>query len=553
MGSFRMNRTLDNPLYYLDNFHRVMEWIDRHYCALMNAGERDFIQAFQRLPQASQALLVRMIMRKGELFRLSKLHYEEIGCIRTAAAPLLEQGWVQGDPRLSIDVVFALLTKPELACVFKSIKASARKADQLEMLREEHAGEKSLAEWCRTLDERVYRLLIGDMCDRFRLMFFGNLRQDWTEFVLADLGIFRYEQVPLSSASMAFRARDDIDHYLHLHGCRQRFHDGEPLADILQAVPAQPFENAWLEGRRAKLLYRIAQQYEKSGMLAEALEIYIRCSYGGARIRAIRVMERLEQFDGAHALALEAAEQPEDDAEHQQLLRILPRLRRKLGLTAKTARAKASPVDSIALVLPQPELDIHVEHVVRTHLSSEAAPAYYVENTLINSLFGLLCWQAIFHPVPGAFFHPFHSGPADLTAPDFHRRREDQFEQCLAQLDSGAYRQTILANLEAKAYIQSPFVAWGAITPALVEQALDCIPPAHLKKWFRRILADIRSNRNGFPDLIQFWPQDKRYRMIEVKGPGDRLQDNQVRWLEFCAQHDMPVTVCYVQWQEANC
>ena len=38
--------------------------------------------------------------------------------------------------------------------------------------------------------------------------------------------------------------------------------------------------------------------------------------------------------------------------------------------------------------------------------------------------------------------------------------------------------------------------------------------------------------------------------MLEVKGPGDRLQDNQLRWLAFCEAHQMPVTVCYVQWQE---
>ncbi|MOA02526.1 VRR-NUC domain protein [compost metagenome] len=53
------------------------------------------------------------------------------------------------------------------------------------------------------------------------------------------------------------------------------------------------------------------------------------------------------------------------------------------------------------------------------------------------------------------------------------------------------------------------------------------------------------------PDLIQFWPQHKTYRMIEVKGPGDRLQDNQLRWLEFCHEHQMPVAVCYVQWAES--
>jgi hypothetical protein len=54
-------------------------------------------------------------------------------------------------------------------------------------------------------------------------------------------------------------------------------------------------------------------------------------------------------------------------------------------------------------------------------------------------------------------------------------------------------------------------------------------------------------NRTGFPDLIQFWPEERRYRMIEVKGPGDRLQDNQRRLLEFCCVHGMPVSVCHVR------
>ena len=64
-----------------------------------------------------------------------------------------------------------------------------------------------------------------------------------------------------------------------------------------------------------------------------------------------------------------------------------------------------------------------VEGVVRDHLAREEAPVFYVENTLINGLFGLLCWRAIFSAIPGAFFHPFHRGPADLYSPDFHQRR----------------------------------------------------------------------------------------------------------------------------------
>ncbi len=38
--------------------------------------------------------------------------------------------------------------------------------------------------------------------------------------------------------------------------------------------------------------------------------------------------------------------------------------------------------------------------------------------------------------------------------------------------------------------------------------------------------------------------------MIEVKGPGDRLQDNQRRLLEYCLANNMPFTVCNVRWSD---
>lgn len=96
--------------------------------------------------------------------------------------------------------------------------------------------------------------------------------------------------------------------------------------------------------------------------------------------------------------------------------------------------------------------------------------------------------------------------------------------------------------------MQSPFVFWHLLTEELLDLALLCLPADHLKRCFERVLSDLKSNRAGMPDLIQFWPDQKTYRMIEVKGPGDRLQDNQLRWLDYCTKHQMPVAVCYVQW-----
>lgn len=546
-----MRKVLENEFYYLDNFHRVLEWIGERYGDLLTDDERAFMELFAALPQPARALFVRMVMRKGTLFRASKLQYAEIGCAVEAARHLLPTGWIAHDPVLTLDQLFELLLKPEIAHVFRLSlhEKGARKAEQLEALRAEFSDPRAFSAWYRDSGDAVYSILVKPLCDRLRLIFFGNLRQDWTEFVLSDLGVFKYEQVEFSSASRGFRTRRDVDDYMALHGCKERFEAGGQLDDVLRGLPAAPFDNDWINSRRERLVFQIAQQVEKQKDWDNAYLLYSGCRFPGARGRAIRVLEKDGQYGRAFALLQTAAAAPESDAERQHLGRIGPRLRRKLG-HERTPSSRNAPVQRMDLQLPMPQEDWWVEGVVRDHLKRDDAPVFYVENTLINALFGLLCWQAIFSAIPGAFFHPFHRGPADLHSADFFHRREQAFRACLAQLDDDSYRATIRANFAAKHGVQSPFVVWEALSDELVQMALDCIPALHLRKWFERILLDIKANRTGFPDLIQFWPAERRYNMIEVKGPGDRLQDNQLRWIEYCAAHEMPISVCYLQWAE---
>lgn len=545
-------RILEDPFYYLNNFHTVLAWTGERYSDLLNETERVFLQVFPSLPKASQALLVRMVMRKGALFRGSKLCYQEIGCPHQAVLPLVELGWVSDRPVLSLEQLFGLLKKAELAQVFPEqlSRSSLKKSEQLEMLKADFNDPRLLTEWCSLLDDRVYEITVTNICDRLRLMFFGNLHQDWSEFVLSDLGIFRYEKVEFSDSSRGFRVRKDIDDYVALYDCRERFRDGTALDDILDVLPRLPLDNDWLEARRGKLTYEVAYCCEQQGNFTAALDLYQSCRHPGARIRAIRVLEKTEQYKAAFELACQAERDPESDSEAQLLARMLPRLRRKLSMPKLPKRIERC-VERIDLTLHRLDACRPVELCVQEHLSEPDAPVFYVENILINALLGLLCWDAIFVPLPGAFFHPFHRAPADIHMPQFATRRAQQFEACLSQLESGCYKETIKRNFLEKQGIQAPFIAWGAVTAEVLELALQCLPPQHLRVWFERILQDVKVNRTGFPDLIQFWPHERRYRMIEVKGPGDRLQDNQVRWLDYCMAHEMPVCVCYVQWEES--
>ena len=562
--------------YYLVNFERVLAWIAARYDDLLDADERGFLRAFPDLPQPSRALLVRMLMRRGSLFRASRLVYEEIGCPLKAAAPLATLGWVDADTPLTIDELFSIATRPELSCMLPHAPGGkpARKAAWLEAVRDDYPEPKRYGEWCvgagtgaianvigkptppaDTSSDTALRTTIDPLCDRLRLMFFGNLHQDWSEFVLADLGVYQYESVPFPASARAFRRRADIDAYVSLHACREELDtlvDAGGLASLIAKVNAIDIEvdHAWLEARRAKLLYRIGNHAERLALWPVALDAYTHSRWPGARHRRVRVYERDGCFAQALELASLALREPESEAESQRISRMLPRLRRAVGEPAPRPVRERS-IERETIVLPYPDEAFAVEYVVRDHLHTDTAPVFYVENGLVNSLFGLLCWEAIFEAVPGAFFHPFQRGPADLHAPDFQARRADTFARCLAQLDSEAYRSTILHHLETKSGIQSPFVFWGMLTPELVAVALGCLPASHLKLWFVRLLADIRENRSGLPDLIRFWPAERRYELIEVKGPGDKLQDNQIRWLRYCIAHGVPVRVLDVRWEGA--
>jgi len=50
------------------------------------------------------------------------------------------------------------------------------------------------------------------------------------------------------------------------------------------------------------------------------------------------------------------------------------------------------------------------------------------------------------------------------------------------------------------------------------------------------------------PDLILFPDTASGYELIEVKGPGDTLQNNQKRWMRYFAEWGIPFTVVNIEW-----
>ncbi|NHI02264.1 VRR-NUC domain-containing protein [Oceanimonas sp. MB9] len=543
--------SLSDPFYYLRNMQQVVHFCLARYGDLWLADERDQLAEVLALSEPAQGLLVRLVMRKGCLFRPDKLVYAEIPNVTAALHELAKAGLVALEPALALSDVCALARREECVQLARhrlpeqAIAASVRKRDlESALLTGTEENPQPLAGWWPHASFTVIELTCRELFDRLRLVFFGNLQQDWSEFVLTELGLQRFEPVPLSEASRPFQHRDEVNAMLALYRLRQRL-DSEPVTGLATELP-EPVRCEWIEYRRHKLLFQLGREAERQGESALALALHEQSRHREARIRALRLREKCDnpaQVAGLAQQALDDIEQPEA---RLILGRILQRSAKKAGLTVPAAPALRVPTARLALANPEQH---RVEAAVMVHFSNAHTRLFHVENRLFNGLFSLLFWPALFAPVRGAFFNPFQAGPADLYRPGFAEARQGLIDAGFARLASGDYRGLILERFRQKQGVSCAFVHWPSLSEELMELALAIIPAAHLEAVFRHLLLDLRHHRRGMPDLIELNAQTNSYRLIEVKGPGDRLQDHQRLWIRAMLDQGLPVSVCEVSWQ----
>lgn len=545
------------PLYYRDNFLRLCETVQGQYGDLLSADESAFLARFHALSIDAQCLYIRLVSRTGPLFRVSKLVYDEIPDLAAAQAELQSAELLLEVYELPLEALFNLFTRPELEMMFAAPLASqprpSSKAALLEVLRREELTSDALLAYRQRVDSQPVVMPAGtEHVALLQVLFFGNRYQSLTQFVLEDLGVTRFYPYALHPENRLFSCRDALEEYLtcaEFADARYEALETESPEQLIALATVMPQYAIAYESSRPrwdKLCNRLGRDLERLDEPEQALAVYSLSGSHPSRERRARIFERTGALPEARALCEQILQNPLNEAENDAAGIILPRVRRKLE-GVRTPRSR-DQFDTLDLVIPCGEGN--VESQAADYLATGWNDVRYVENRLMNALFGLAFWDVIFADEPGVFHHPFQGGPADMYEAGFRQRRDASIRARQAQLASAPLAEELVTAFHRFHGYSNHWVDWRSIDVELVERAGHIIPAAHLLAIWERMLFDPRENRRGFPDLVAFGENAGQYAMIEVKGPGDALQDNQKRWLRFFQANAIPAQVAWVTWQD---
>ncbi|UPR54586.1 VRR-NUC domain-containing protein [Vibrio cyclitrophicus] len=536
-----------SPTYYLDNFNRLVEHAQTLYPDLLSDDECRWLSAYKRLTISSQCLMVRLLSRKGRWFRSDKLNYVEIPELKTALRELSYSGFIAlshpTEPHHllinEVELGLHLLTKPELLNVFPVLKSHrAAKKDELLLLLDQQPFDQF-----QSLTFDCIYVIESQVIDVLLLLFFANTYQDLSQFVLSDLGLNTFENYPLSKQRRFFTSRDQLNQLIQMRDIQRLYSegdrkDGEFLELLLNVIPEES-EHRSIARKRSRLINDIARDLERLNLNDQAIFWFRQSTLPPSRERLARIYDKQGELDLMCDIVTQMKTTPSDVSELEVAIKLEDRLLRKQG--HKVLRTIKPSCKEIKL-----ELDLNktrVELAVKQHFENQGWDVYFSENSFLCGLFGLAFWDVIFADVEGAFINRYQHRPLDLYHSDFVDKRTQQIEAAFQTISKHGLNH-LLDTYDEKQGIANPFVHWNHFPKALIGQSIKAIPNALVVDLFKVILSDLKLFRTGMPDLIAF--KGGEFHWIEVKGPGDKLQDNQWRWIKEFERLSVPFSVCYV-------
>lgn len=434
--------------------------------------------------------------------------------------------------------------------------------------------------------------------DRFQRIFFLNEGHSLAQFLATDSGAVRYPTYSITRKRSAFQTRqafEDYEHALRL------------ASTMTQAIEEEDWDSA--EGLMETVWAALDSGLHKTIHLHSDTPLFLR-RYSAAWVyclmatAAISILERQKRFREAIdrlqqllgglccpsrrglwwlrlSINLEHINRPGDSLEMAETAladdSLSPgyrlALQRRILRLGKPPRRWRRPAWAASAEREPREVRIEgrpltnstglksrfygfdgdqctVEELALQYYSTPEGGSYrgiHSEGGVWSTLFGILLWPALFQiPIEDAFRTPFQTAPLDLDSESFYDSRKESINDLLNQISAGQARLMIESVWRDHYGVMCRGVQWERWTLGELEELVDCIPGPGLAAVCRLLAQDHGGWRGGMPDLF-LWNLDKKTcKLSEVKGPRDRLSDQQRAWLAVLEDSGLDVEVLKV-------
>ncbi|CAM8914893.1 unnamed protein product [Rhodiola kirilowii] len=427
---------------------------------------------------------------------------------------------------------------------------------------------------------------------RAERLFFLNGEQDLSAFLLADLGIVKYPAYKCMTTDKIFRSRSDMIYFeeaIEVAQIMDQFIEENNLETVAQCIKLSDLglsctsEHAAQSETAASFLSRFSASWvyskvvflgisflEKEHRYIDAITLLKRLlsvftSDSRRGYWTLRLSIDLEHI-GRPNESLTVAEDGLTDPWVRAGSRLA--LQRRVLRLGKPPRRWKIPSFSVSFKRKLNEVNVqgrplNCEAGMKSRFYGndgeqcgveELALQYYAgveggewkgvhsESGIWLTIFGLLMWDIIFADVP-------NTAPLDLDTDSFYLSRKDNIESHLQKIQAGMAEEILISSWQCNEGTSCKGVNWDRHSLSDLRAVVTCIGGSCLASLCRHLAQDYRSWSSGMPDLL-LWRFHGDYtgeaKLVEVKGPRDRLSEQQHAWLLFLMDCGFNTEVCKV-------
>ena len=519
------------PGYYASNLSFVVDFVLSRNSHLIAFTHLTGLTTFVGLSEPAKRLFSRLLIRRGPVFLISSLSYEEIPDLTSAIRELEASGLVDSKG-VSGEALLRKLTKDQICDGFPLVQRSPTKKMLIAQILSNYSDQRIIDivnrfhPWIRIANSETWTLL--------RILFFGNRHRDWSSFITEDLGQTKWEQV-LLMGPLFEDAGQFLTHLrlIELSELSKRCMDYVGLAREISAELTQLEQKERNDRYFKKAALALGKFFERQASWKEAIATYDLIKVHPARERQIRIYKKLQMDRQRDVLLNSILVRPYSALELQFAKRMVGEKSKLPPTSVEKLNAKQDSIENYAM----------------KHFFCSAKWIMHCENAFFRALVGLIYWPAIFAPLRSAFTNPYQAAPNDLFHEGFFIDREQLIEGLEHQLsDDASFLQHVTGVYYEKQGISNRLVSWSLFERISIEEWLKAIPVQVLRNVSSFLIRNLSDFKSGIPDLFVCYGEEE-FELVEIKGPTDRLQPQQQAWFDVFPELGIPARVLKFQYK----